>query len=116
MTDGIRDRPRLPPDIKAALKELKEGLRHLYKRRLHRVYLYGSFARGDFDAGSDVDVLVVLAGPIEPETEITRVSAVASEICLKYDVLISTMPVAREEFDGDTQPFIEQIRHEVVRV
>jgi predicted nucleotidyltransferase len=109
-------KPRLPRNVKAALKELKQGLWSVYGRRLRGVYLYGSYARGDFDAKSDVDVLVVLGGPIEPGDEIARINDVATEICLKYDLVISTMPVARGEFDNDSQAFIEQVRDEVIRV
>ncbi|PYU20599.1 MAG: hypothetical protein DMG30_20565 [Acidobacteria bacterium] len=42
------------------LKELKEALQGIYGSRLRGLYLYGSYARGDEVAESDVDVLVVL--------------------------------------------------------
>jgi uncharacterized protein len=50
----------MPPDVQKLLKELKQGLIRLYGKRLKGLYLYGSYARGDFEEGSDLDVLVVL--------------------------------------------------------
>jgi predicted nucleotidyltransferase len=42
------------------LSKLRQALRT--ERRVRLAVLYGSFARGDEDAGSDVDVLVALSG------------------------------------------------------
>ena len=37
----------MPRHIKKLLKELKEGLTHIYADELKAVYLYGSYARGE---------------------------------------------------------------------
>ena len=42
------------------LKELKEALQAIYGDHLRGLYLYGSYARGEEIADSDVDVLIVL--------------------------------------------------------
>lgn len=44
--------------IRKTLKELKRELIELYGERLRGVYLFGSYARGDFDSDSDVDILM----------------------------------------------------------
>ncbi len=46
--------------LRKLLDELKLGLERLYGGCLCGVYLFGSYARGEEDAGSDVDVLIVL--------------------------------------------------------
>ena len=43
------------------LDQLHRGLEELYGSRLSSVWLFGAYARGEEDAESDVDVLVVLA-------------------------------------------------------
>lgn len=48
--------------MRTALLELKQALVQMYGERLEGIYLYGSYARGDFTQDSDVDVLVVLRG------------------------------------------------------
>ncbi len=50
----------LTPNERAALDKYVARLREMYGDRLVRVVLFGSKARGDSDAESDLDVLVVL--------------------------------------------------------
>jgi len=39
---------------------VKSELQTLYGKRLAKLILYGSYARGDYHEGSDIDFLVVL--------------------------------------------------------
>ena len=48
------DRPSLPQPVRLALDELKQALEQIHGPRLRGVYLYGSYARGDFHEGSGV--------------------------------------------------------------
>lgn len=107
-------RPELPLDVREALDELKRALADLYGPRLRGVYLYGSYARGDFHEDSDVDVLVVLAGPVKPGEEITRINQAAASICLRYDLLISVLPVSSETLETSPQVFFERVRQEAI--
>ena len=50
----------VPVRIRKLMKELKAGLVRIYGDKLKAVYLYGSYARGDARADSDVDVMIVL--------------------------------------------------------
>lgn len=62
----------IPQPVRLALEELKQELVKLYGERLRGIYLYGSYARGDFTEDSDVDVLIVLRGEVNPYREIAR--------------------------------------------
>lgn len=49
-------------DIQPILDELKAGLQAIYGPRLRQVVLSGSYARGEADSRSDVEVAPVLDG------------------------------------------------------
>ncbi|MBA2243500.1 MAG: nucleotidyltransferase domain-containing protein, partial [Gemmatimonadetes bacterium] len=69
-------------EIQEILRCLRKGLEELYGERLRGLYLFGSYARGEADAESDVDVLVVLDEIEQRFDEATRVSGLASDISL----------------------------------
>ncbi|NSW78407.1 MAG: nucleotidyltransferase domain-containing protein [Chthonomonadetes bacterium] len=109
-------RRRLPQNVRLALLELKRALVQMYGERLEGIYLYGSYARGDFTQDSDVDVLVVFRDAVKPGAEITNISPLVSDICLRYDVLFSIFPVSAEQFATRQSPFMLNVRREVVEV
>jgi predicted nucleotidyltransferase len=110
-----RQRKRdLPPVAVVALGELKGALSELYGERLRGVYLYGSYARGTFHRESDVDLLVALAEPVKPGAEISRMSPLVSDVCLRHDLLISILPVSVEVLEGGRDAFFDQVRRELV--
>ena len=108
------DRAKLPPIVQTALKELKDALQDLYGERLRGLYLYGSYARGTAHQGSDIDILIVLAGTFKPEAEITRMSPVVSAICLHHDLLISLYPISPERLETRHNPFLETVQDDTV--
>jgi len=55
-----KHRPHIRANEKAGLAALVRELRARYGSDLQRVVLFGSKARGDFDAESDLDLLVVV--------------------------------------------------------
>jgi uncharacterized protein len=103
---------QIPKAVQLALKELQEYLAKVYGERLRGVYLYGSYARGDFRPDSDVDVLVVLAGVTNPSREIDRIGDGVADICLDHNVLIATFPVSEEWLMKRRSPLFENVRRE----
>lgn len=47
-------------ELNAITSAVVDSARDLFKERLWRVMLYGSYARGDFDEESDVDIMILL--------------------------------------------------------
>ena len=68
--------PQTATNITPLLRALRMALQDLYGDRLHSVVLYGSYARGEAAEGadSDVDILVVLKGDVNPWKESERMS------------------------------------------
>lgn len=75
--------------LKQLLEELKSGLEAFYGSQLRGVYLFGSYARGDQDAESDLDILIILSHFERYSAEIERTGELVSSLSLKYGVSIS---------------------------
>ncbi len=63
MACGSQD-PNNPERWEEALDEFARRARGLLGDKLSRIILYGSRARGDFEADSDLDLLVVVPEPV----------------------------------------------------
>jgi uncharacterized protein len=55
------------------LQQCRTLLRRLYGTRLKGVVLYGSCARGTEATESDIDLMVLLEGPVDVAQEIRRI-------------------------------------------
>jgi predicted nucleotidyltransferase len=98
------------------LAELRKRFERLYGPRLVSLVLYGSQARADAEPGSDIDVLVVLEGPVDPMQEIARTELDVAQISLEEDVAIATVFVSREQFQREQSPLLMNVRREGVPV
>ena len=65
---------------------------------------------------SDIDVLVVLNGDVDPLDENWRHTREISKICLKYDILLSVIFVSSHEYDTGRTPLLINVHREGVAV
>ena len=102
--------------LAAILAELRRHLEALYGPRLVHMVLYGSQARGDAEPGSDIDVLVVLQGPVDSYEEMKRTSQFVADLSLHYDEVISCVFISAERFRHEQSPLLMNMRREGVPV
>ena len=98
------------------LAELRRRFEALYGPRLVRMVLYGSQARGDAEPGSDIDVLVVLNGEVDPCREIDRTIDEVVAVSLENDVVISCVFMDEHRFRHRNGPLLRNIRREGVAI
>jgi uncharacterized protein len=94
------------------LSLLRTQLEQQYQERLDRVILFGSQARGEATEDSDIDVLIVLDGPVNASVEIQQTSEFVAQLCLEHNVLISRFFMARSRFETENTPLLRNIRRE----
>ena len=102
--------------IEKLLKELQSSLQDMYGDRLDQVVLFGSQARGDAETGSDVDVMVVLRGAVDPATEIRRTGRITAALSLNYNKVVSSNFVSADRYLIEQSPLLINVRGEGVLV
>ena len=98
--------------VQMILSELQKRLTALYGLRLKHLLLYGSTARGEAEPGSDLDVLVVLEGPVDAGREIEHTGAIVADLSLAHDVVIACVFMDQERFLHRQGPFLRNVRRE----
>jgi len=87
----------------------------LYGEHLKGLCLYGSYARGEQQIGSDVDVLIIVDRFDRYTAEIDRTSELVSELSLKYRHSISRLFVSEDDWNNRDTPFLANAREEAIR-
>ena len=99
--------------LNALSQEVKQALTDLYGNRLNQVVLYGSYARGDFHAESDVDYMVVLNDEVvKLGKEIWFAGEVMSDLSDKFDAPVSFKPTSLTKYTTSGLLFYQNVRRE----
>ena len=51
--------PKVPMNISNAIEEFIKGVNEILKNRVKKIILYGSYARGDYNKSSDIDIMIL---------------------------------------------------------
>jgi predicted nucleotidyltransferase len=107
------------PRIGAVSQKVIEAAKTTLGDKLEKIILFGSYARGDFDADSDVDFCVLAKVPNE------EVSVWDRGICdkipylgLEHDIIISVHVTSKAIFDRyfHIMPYFQNIANEGVEL
>ena len=104
----------MPVEIRNLLAELKQGLAKIYGDRLKAVYLFGSYARGDYQEDSDLDVMIVLTDYQNYGAEIDRSGDLISQLALESGISISRVIMKEIQWQESDTPLLRNIRAEGV--
>jgi predicted nucleotidyltransferase len=75
-------------------REFRRGLEEVHGSRLAEVILFGAQARGDALPDSDIDVLVVLYGRVNPLKEARRISTFRGDLCLRHNAMTTCVYIS----------------------
>lgn len=105
--------------LNSILDRVASAARDIFGEKLQSILLYGSYARGDFDDESDIDVMILLNVPREQLSSYRMdMARLSSDLGLQYDVVVS---LHLQEYDlfrayQDTLPFYRNVWKEGVQI
>ena len=96
-------------------KQMAECYQLIYGTDVSGVFLYGSYARGDNDVHSDIDIVAIVRGNrLELQQKLKKVWDRAADIGMENDVVVSPTVIPSDEFEKykDTLPYYRNILRE----
>lgn len=112
-----REDPQLPElsgpfDPHEVARQAAEELRGLYGDRLRQVLLFGSWARGDANPESDIDLLVVLDKTESVWDELRMMDSILWRHSFENDTVISAIPVSEADLERPSAPIFIRAKAE----
>ncbi len=107
----------MPESVQTIVTLFAEEVKRVLGKDMDRIIVYGSYARGDFNENSDVDIMVLTS---RPEEEIKSVEYelydVAFDFLMKYAIDISIIVKNKDHFNYwlDALSFYDNVEREGV--
>lgn len=98
------------------LAEIKVRLARAYGDRLRGVVLYGSAARNEAGPESDLDLIVLLQGPVALGRELETIIETLYPLQLESSLLIHARPVDRAVFEAGEFALYRNAQREGIRL
>ncbi len=93
--------------------ELIRGLRNIFEDNIQKIILYGSAARKENTAESDIDIAIILKHRIDPEKR-EEFLVWSAELDMKYETVISIIDIEEDKIMqwGEVLPFYRNLQNE----
>jgi predicted nucleotidyltransferase len=101
--------PRSPHNV---AETVRAKLQTVFGSRLRGVVLYGSEARGDAAPESDIDVLVLLRGPLDYGSDLRTCLDALYPLVLEWERPISPEPTDIGDYEAADWPLYEHAKAE----
>ena len=105
--------------LQTVLSSVSQKARETFDDALKSVILFGSYARGDYDGESDIDIMVLVDMPAEKLASYRKAMIeLSTDLDLEYDVFISIKLQDLSTFEAwkNTLPFYRNVLTEGVPV
>lgn len=105
----------MPQSVNNALQIYTEGLRKIYGNTIEQIILYGSYARGDYQNSSDVDILILVKlNDDEIRNRKTALADYTFDMEIEYGIEFSPIVVNSKMYYRalDILPFYHNIQKE----
>ena len=102
--------------MRRMLRALRKELNIALGKRLEKVILYGSQARGDARNDSDIDVLIVLKDEFKYGMMLRKTSKIVAKLSLENDVVISRAFASQQQYEQSKMPFLMNVRRDGIAI
>ena len=99
--------------------DVKRCYEQVYGDNIVEIYLYGSYARGDYNAESDIDFAAVVKGErLDLQRKLKAMWDIAADLGMERDAVISPMVIPYSEFIKykDELPYYRNIIREGLKI
>lgn len=105
--------------LRDILCSIKQGYKQVYGDDIMDIYLYGSYARGDYEQDSDIDFVAIVKGNrLDLQKKLKVMWDIAADLGLENDIVISPTVIPYNEFlqYQEKLPYYRNIIWEGVKV
>ena len=94
----------------AMLRDVVEGSRAAIGDKLLSIVLYGSYARGDYDEESDVDIALIVKNDLTRDED-KRMIHCFSDLCMEHDMVFSPNDILEQKYEDwkNVLPYYREI-------
>jgi predicted nucleotidyltransferase len=106
-------------ELHVITESVVKSVMDLSAEKIHKMILYGSYARGDFNQDSDIDIMIILNCTKEDVLAYRKlINKLASRIGLEHDIMLSVLLRDKESFYQykEVLPFYQNISKEGVEL
>lgn len=106
-------------ELDSILQKLVKVYQSVYGDQIVKIVLYGSYARGDYDSESDVDIVALVHGNREAlQAKLRKVWDASSDLELEFGTVLSPTVIPYEEYEQyrNDLPYYRNIAKEGVEI
>lgn len=86
-------------ELSIILNQLYKAYQDVYGENIVEILLYGSYARGDYNNASDIDIVAIVHGErYDLQQKLDRIWDVSSDLELEYETIVSPTVIPFNEY------------------
>ena len=103
-------------DIAPLLREIKHSMHSLFGHNFRKLILFGSYARNEQYAESDIDLLLLLEETTAQRNNTSKIIDKIYDLMLDSDKFISIIPASEIKYKNLTEPLYYNVQKEGIEI
>ena len=109
----------MPKTMLDLIEQYVEAVKKIYGSHVRQIILYGSYARGDYKADSDIDIMILLdLSDMDIKQYHHELSGETFDFNMDYDLDIKPIAKSQQHFQNwvDVYPFYANVKREGIKL